>query len=1352
MLIKNADFFDKENLSDLITDIGVALWVYDILEDKIYCNNVVCEMLDIEVVTRPLSMKEWKNIFFKQDEEYLSTAFKNYMTGKSDSLYVEFRVVKPNNEIIWILNKGKFTKYDENGNPLILAGVLNNITQRKTIELKAKSDEQTLKLAMEYADFSVWDWDIVNDVVKFDGKYAKSLGYENEDICASLQLCYDITHPDDLPLMKKAILDYKNKIKTTYDCKIRIRKANGEYIWIRDVGETITFDELGNPTRIIGGRLNIDEVEKASIQLENYQEELQAKIDERTIELVTKDKILLEINHVSQKLMASQNANEFNQTVSECIAGFSGFGDKSRIAIFKHKDLSYKSYSSLVSQNNNTYKTEFTIDFIRDTFKDVDVSIVSEGEFDESTREDFYQSLMGFSKLFDLEHLNYQESAPTFFKYVCENKVLNAPSYQLSPKEIIYTKLQGVKSVIMSPINIGNKPWGYIVLDLFEEKSFGEDYEKMLVLIGSVFAQAIHKNELELENLSAQEHNQIMFDGIPLCCNLWYNGRNIKTNEVAVTMFKLKNQEEYLEKFHLLSPEYQPCGRKSEEFAMELVKQTLETGHSRFEWMHQTLEQELIPCEITLVRITMHDKIYVAGYTRDLRELKALLEANEKTQAHLKQAHEEALLSSKAKTNFLANMSHEIRTPMNAISGMTDIILNETQDENIVDYAGNIKRACDSLLSIINDVLDISKIESGKLDIVEGEYSLSTILNDVLSIASNRLELKDLMFTSKFQYDLPDKIIGDEVRIKQIMVNILNNAIKFTESGCIKFDVSGDYSGGLLMLKFSITDTGVGITPEDIKKLFIEFERVDTTKNRAIEGTGLGLAISKRLCEMMDGHIDVESEVGVGTTFTITVYQKYEDYTPIAKVEESKSILIFEPRELYLNSILYDCQQLGLTNVVACSTQSQFNEAIQGQEFDLVFVSYIYIFKVQEIFTKLNINTKIILLADTQTIKAKFDYTTIITPTNTIAIANIINGKAVNGNNKFINKTKFTAPDCKVLVVDDNKVNLKVAQGLMRPYQFEVTTASNGQLAVEKIINCKYDIVFMDHMMPIMDGVDATGSIRSIKEDYFQNLPIIALTANAIVGTKELFLNAGMNDFLAKPIKVDKLNDILSKWLPKEKQIKLENEIDIDVINTENITTMLQIESIDINLGMSRIGGNFDTYVEILNMYYKDGVKRIPNISNYCNNKDIANYKIEVHALKAASASIGATDISNQAKLLEDACIEENIVYIEENNDIFINNFNLLLLNIQEALKEIIIVDHNSTEKIIGDTTFYNESLTNLIDSLDSININKCDEILNNLFKFNWNEIQFENLNKIKDLVESYEFDLAIEFLENSKH
>lgn len=389
------------------------------------------------------------------------------------------------------------------------------------------------------------------------------------------------------------------------------------------------------------------------------------------------------------------------------------------------------------------------------------------------------------------------------------------------------------------------------------------------------------------------------------------------------------------------------------------------------------------------------------------------------------------------KSEFLANMSHEIRTPMNAICGMADLLGDESLSEEAVDYVNTIKTAGQHLLSIINDILDFSKIEAGKLNIVEDKYLYNDMVREIINIMSTRIEDKPIVIIEDIDDNIPGIMIGDVGRIRQIIINIMNNAVKFTDAGTItikSYFVKSEKSTEdniIGNLHFEIKDTGRGIKQEDIGKLFNAFEQVDKKKNSGIEGTGLGLSICKMLVNGMQGKIFVESEYEKGSCFHFYIKQKVSNYKP-------------------------------------CNYSR-------------------------------------------------------------------------NKHSKKINKkdSYFKTKDVKVLVVDDNRVNLKVAAGMLNRYGITPYEVNCGQDAIEVLRkDTDFDIVFMDHLMPIMDGIEATKLIRKLDEYKDKKLVIIALSANAVNGMEEKFLEVGMDDFLAKPIETDNLTSILKKWIPKEKIIR----------------------------------------------------------------------------------------------------------------------------------------------------------------------------------------------------------------------
>lgn len=393
----------------------------------------------------------------------------------------------------------------------------------------------------------------------------------------------------------------------------------------------------------------------------------------------------------------------------------------------------------------------------------------------------------------------------------------------------------------------------------------------------------------------------------------------------------------------------------------------------------------------------------------------------------------QAEASNEAKSVFLANMSHEIRTPMNAICGMTDMLLDENLSEQGREYAATIKTSGEGLLSIINDILDFSKIEAGKMPIIPEEYYFSSMIHDVMSMMEQRVKGKPVEVIARVSDSVPRKLYGDIGRVKQIIINIMGNATKFTHEGAVTLTVSWEQEGndtGRMIV--SVSDTGIGIREEDMDKLFRSFEQADMKKNRGIEGTGLGLSISKLLVENMGGSIKVESEYGKGSTFSFDIRQKVVDAAPC---EYSKNKKVVEVKQFAID---------------------------------------------------------------------------------------------------------FTAPEANVLVVDDNKVNLRVATGLLKKFGIVPDLVDNGPDSVDMIRRwSQYDLVFMDHMMPEVDGIEATKMIRAIGTPYTDQLPIVALSANAVKGMEDEFLVGGMDDFLPKPIDLEMLAAILKKWLPAERIRKL---------------------------------------------------------------------------------------------------------------------------------------------------------------------------------------------------------------------
>ena len=374
----------------------------------------------------------------------------------------------------------------------------------------------------------------------------------------------------------------------------------------------------------------------------------------------------------------------------------------------------------------------------------------------------------------------------------------------------------------------------------------------------------------------AEERTKIMLDAMPISCNfLDAHHNNIDCNEAAARLFELSSKQEFLDHFYELSPEFQPCGRRSSELAREKIRTAFFTGYTRFEWMHQTFKGTPMPAEITLIRVKWGNSHVVAGYTRDLREHKAMLAQMERTQDALRLARDKAEDSARAKSQFLANMSHEIRTPMNAIVGMTHLLAYSDLSDWQHDLVDKARHASDLLLLIINDILDFSKIEAGRLELKNRPFSLHGLMQNVRDMEKDAVSAKGLHFEMSIAPDVPDMITGDPLRLEQILFNLLSNAVKFTSQGSVTLRVARNENdrsavsgpSGSAPLLFSVSDTGIGMTGEQIAALFLPFTQADASMTRQYGGTGLGLVISKSLAEMMSGKLWCESQPGRGSTF-----------------------------------------------------------------------------------------------------------------------------------------------------------------------------------------------------------------------------------------------------------------------------------------------------------------------------------------------------------------------------------------------------------------------------------------------------------------------------------------------------
>jgi signal transduction histidine kinase/CheY-like chemotaxis protein/HPt (histidine-containing phosphotransfer) domain-containing protein len=816
----------------------------------------------------------------------------------------------------------------------------------------------------------------------------------------------------------------------------------------------------------------------------------------------------------------------------------------------------------------------------------------------------------------------------------------------------------------------------------------------IITLIGAFLAGILSfiLRNIILENRRVEERTQIMLDAMPLCANFWNRDmKNIDCNREAFRLFQLSGKQEYFEKFGQLSPEYQPDGRLSWEKGTALVKKAFAEGYVRSEWLHKTVSGDLIPCEVTFIRVKHRDDFVVVVYTRDLRELKAatqkivderekfektahwyrsILDAipfpisvtdintkwtfiNNRVERFLDIKYEDAIGKpcsnwdvnicntancgiecakrgikqtyfthngssfqidieilkdikgeaagyievvqdvskleemarrqteaesvSRAKSSFLATMSHEIRTPLNAIIGITDI---QMQDKNLpysyVEVFSKIRNSGDLLLGIINNILDLSKIETGKMELDIDKYLVPALINEIVVINRVRIDKKPIEFILHVGERIPLELMGDELRIKQILNNLISNAIKYTERGKVELSISCEKPDlediQDITLVFTVTDTGQGMRAEEVSDLFNEYSRFNMGTNRTTTGTGLGMSITRHLVRRMKGEIYVNSEMGKGSVFTVRLPQKYVNPEFInSEMTDKLENFRLDETELSKTQILYEPMPYG-----------------------------------------------------------------------------------------------------SVLIVDDVETNLYVAEGLLAPYELKLETASSGFEAIEKIENGNvYDIIFMDHMMPKMDGIETAKIIRGLG----YTAPIVALTANAITGQAEIFLSNGFDGFITKPIDIRQLNSSLNRFIrdkqkPEiiEKARKLKSEKDI-ISNKENkVKTGSQLAEIitrDIEKSLSII--------------------QTIKLDNNIDETNLQTYIINVHSMKSVLANIGEINLSDTAKKLEMAGKERNFSALITGTPSFLNALHAII----KKYKVKKAGNYGNTNEIAGDLRSY---------------------------------------------------------------
>ena len=691
----------------------------------------------------------------------------------------------------------------------------------------------------------------------------------------------------------------------------------------------------------------------------------------------------------------------------------------------------------------------------------------------------------------------------------------------------------------------------------------------------------------------------------------------------------------------------------------------------------------------------------------------------------------------KDKTSFLARMSHEIRTPMNSILGTAELVYRKPISGEIKEYIDIIQQSGNTLLAIINDILDYSKIESNRLNIEPRSYHAASVINDIVNLIRPRAAEKSLDFFVRVDAQLPAEMRGDDMRLRQILTNLLSNAVKYTQKGFISLTVDMELlDEKRLRLLCEIKDSGIGIKKSDTKQLFAEFSRVDARHNQGIEGTGLGLVITRALCRAMGGDVTMESEYGLGSVFRASVVQEYDAQKNIALVAESerKKVIFYDDRRQYIQSLAGAFDSLGVEAENAGSFV-EFLVQLEVGHYEYAFVSSRYAMECISIVGKRNAPLQLIIMVELGEASVYREVSSIMMPVYSVTLANALNGINDTTLKNSRLRVHFTAPAARILIVDDISTNLRVAKELMNPYNMNVHTCMSGEKAVEMVKNDHYDLVFMDHMMPGMDGIEATAKIRALSEDK-RDLPIIALTANAVSGQREMFLENGIDDFLAKPIDVQKLNDMLEKWLPAEKCVESVRPHQQE--DRHEARDAIFIPGVDVEAGIRNSGGSETAYLDILADFCRDAENRADKILAAFNSGDTKLFITHVHALKGAARSIGAMEAGDAAAALEESAAGADTETVKYKTNELLGTMRVLLNGIRAVVQKA--SENNETPSDLASL-----QLELLTAALADMNIEAVNKLL-----LEYASLPLDNktrgiIAEVEELILLFEYDKAIQ-------
>jgi len=1304
----------------LVKTLGEIVYEHNVTNHEIIWDGAYTELLGYSQEEIGTSETFWLDRIHPDDLALVSHELSpNLIAERFFSL--EYRLQTKNNDYLWVLDRG-IMEYDDGGNLKKVTGVMMNICDRKRVELAIrhiaqavsfKSEETFLQSLVKY----------LAEVLQADVVFLSEIKPETSDSATTLVYYHQQEFKDNFTYQIKntpcqeAINQknfnfclYSDNIQREYPHSLLLQTIHAQtYMGMglfdgnqKPIGCLVALSSKSIPNTSINREIfqifassASGELErrKARLQLEEFNQQLEAKVKQRTLELeeakenAEENAIALRYLNEIERLLSDISTSLFmveaekvDDYINTALTAIASFLKVEQISIFEFEQknetfcLSHQSQSSLINQDLR--------------------------EWHISTRL--------ISWLVNQLQTKW---------IVMINSVGDLP--ELAVNERILFEQLNLKSFIALPIEFSRQVVGFLTaISAKNHHEWNQGETNLLQLTGKLFSNAIARKKSETALKEAQEAlsatNEVLMEEVKEREKIYNKlqqseiryrtlfesshdalslidaetGKYIDCNEASIRLHDCISRKQFIGKTPPdFSPQRQPNGELSNNLALKYIHQAAKNGECLFEWNLQKKDGTIFPCLVSLSAIPNQKNKMVLAISRDISEIK-------RVQEELEKAKEEADSANKAKSEFLASMSHEIRTPMNAILGFTHLALKEEFKEKQKSYLVKIQKACESLLLIINDILDFSKIEAGKLDLETDNFLLDNILTDVANLLHPKIQEKGLELVFDIDDHLDCSFLGDSLRLSQILTNLINNAIKFTEKGQIVITVRRkQITEDKITLYFCVEDTGVGIAKDKLSLLFKPFSQADNSITRKYGGTGLGLVISRRLIEMMGGKIWAESQENKGSKFHFTISLDRGASTSNLIPRNlshltSNPILVVDDNSIIRQVITRFLESFSFAVKAVNSGLEAIKELEKGEkDYKLIIIDWQMpylngIETIQAIKANPNItNIPPILMitahhiSELEELKKKQELKHFLSKPITKsslfnAILEVFNHKSYLEDSSCVMVNTYPSfqcfQNCHLLLVEDNEINQEIVVELLQ--ETDIDIANNGLEALEKVMTQNYDAILMDISMPEMDGLEATKRIRKLEGEYFQKLPIIAMTAHAMTGDKELSLKAGMNDHITKPINPNQLKETLMQWLPQNKIQSGETNQSSSTFkcNQNEDIHIPPLAEINIENALQRLVGNKELYLRLLKQFTSHNIGKKELIISAIAKNDYRKTREIVHSIKGTAGNIGAENLFNIAQELESALKQEDIEKIPSLAEKFYLSFDLVINSLKK--------------------------------------------------------------------------------------